>query len=227
VVDVNAAHLPRLVWKQGLERDEIVALDDEVANAGVAAAELWHVLEQVERHFMVMFDDGILADPIESGHGGSGEGVDGRDARNGFKIFGVLRKDDADVFPEHEIGKLAVEIVLTPHFPRHAEIERFINRFQRKRKDGQAAQAGDGANFFPCQVRAVGRLVCGAVEVREHFRKVLDGNAQLHVIPVPQGEDFPRQTMPRITGQCGVDQHVGIHQHPAGDFVNAYRFPLG
>ena len=67
-VDANALHLTGVVWEQRLEGDEVVSLDDEVAGAGVTAGEVRHVLEQVERHFQVMFDDGFLADPIECGH---------------------------------------------------------------------------------------------------------------------------------------------------------------
>jgi hypothetical protein len=67
-VDVDAFDLARVVGQQGLERDEVVALDDEIAATGVAEGEIGHVLKQVERDFEVVIHHGVLADPVQRGH---------------------------------------------------------------------------------------------------------------------------------------------------------------
>jgi len=68
-IDADAFHLTGEVREQGFEGDEIVTLRDDVAASRIAAGELRHILEQVEGNFQVVFDDGILADPVEGGHG--------------------------------------------------------------------------------------------------------------------------------------------------------------
>jgi len=70
-VDVDALHLAGVARQQGLERVQVVALHDQVAAVAavvVAAAELWHRLQQAERHVLVVLDDGFLADPVQCGH---------------------------------------------------------------------------------------------------------------------------------------------------------------
>ncbi len=64
--------LSSVVGQQRLERDEVVALDDEVAAAGVAAGEIGHVLEEMERDVMVVVDDGVLPDPVQGRHDSCG-----------------------------------------------------------------------------------------------------------------------------------------------------------
>ncbi len=58
-----------VVREKGLEGFEVVALDDQVAAAGVAAGEVGHVLEQAEGHLLVVIDDGFFTDPVQCGHG--------------------------------------------------------------------------------------------------------------------------------------------------------------
>jgi len=70
-VDVDALHLAGVARQQGLERMQVVALYDQVAAAAVAAGQVGHRLEQSEGHFLVMLDDGFLADPVQCGHGAS------------------------------------------------------------------------------------------------------------------------------------------------------------
>ena len=72
-VDVDALHLPGVARQQGLEGMKVVALHDEVAAVTpfpIAAGKRRHRLEQAEGHFLVVFDDGVLADPVERGHCG-------------------------------------------------------------------------------------------------------------------------------------------------------------
>ncbi len=57
------------VREQGLEDNEIVTLCDDVSGSGIATGEFRYVLKQVEGNFQMMIDDGVLADPIEGGHG--------------------------------------------------------------------------------------------------------------------------------------------------------------
>ena len=54
--------------RQGLERVQIVALHDHVAAGGIAARKFRHRLQQAERHFFVVSDDGFLADPVQCRH---------------------------------------------------------------------------------------------------------------------------------------------------------------
>ena len=67
-VDVDALDLPGVVREKGLEGFKVVALDDQVAAAGVAAGEVRHVFEQAEGHLLVMVYDGFFSDPIQCGH---------------------------------------------------------------------------------------------------------------------------------------------------------------
>ena len=67
-VDLNALDLTGLVRKERLERDEIVALNNEVARAGVAAGQVGHVLEQVKRNLLVVIHHSFLPDPVQRGH---------------------------------------------------------------------------------------------------------------------------------------------------------------
>lgn len=74
-VDIDALHLPRIARQQGLQRVQVVALHDEVAGrigaaVGIAARQRRHRLQQAERHLLVVFDDGFLADPVQRGHAG-------------------------------------------------------------------------------------------------------------------------------------------------------------
>ena len=69
-IDAGAFHPTPVIGKERFEPDEVVALHDQIAAAGVTAGELGHVLEQMERNLQVMVDDGVLADPVECGHAG-------------------------------------------------------------------------------------------------------------------------------------------------------------
>jgi hypothetical protein len=64
-------HLTGEVREQGLKGDEIVALCDDVSGSRLTTGEFRHALEQVEGNFQVVFDDGVLVDPVEGGHGAS------------------------------------------------------------------------------------------------------------------------------------------------------------
>ncbi len=44
-VDVDALHLSGVIGQQGFEGNEVVALDNEVARAGVATGEFRHVFQ--------------------------------------------------------------------------------------------------------------------------------------------------------------------------------------
>src|ERR1035441_7343541 len=67
-VDGDALHLAGVVWQQGLECDEVVALHDEVAATGIAAGEIRHVLKQVKGHLQVVVHHGLFPNPVECGH---------------------------------------------------------------------------------------------------------------------------------------------------------------
>ena len=68
-IDIDALHLPAGARQQGLERVQVVALDDEVAAPRIARGKLGNRFEQAKWNVLVMFDDGGLADPVEGGHG--------------------------------------------------------------------------------------------------------------------------------------------------------------
>ena len=68
-VNVDALHLPGVVRQQRLERDQIVALHNEIARARLAHGKLRHVAQQMERNGVVMIHNGFFSDPIEGGHG--------------------------------------------------------------------------------------------------------------------------------------------------------------
>ena len=63
-VNVDALHLAGVVGQQRLEGDEVVALHDEVAAAGVAAGEFRHVLEQVKGHLQVVVHHSLFPNPV-------------------------------------------------------------------------------------------------------------------------------------------------------------------
>jgi hypothetical protein len=77
-VDVDALHLPGVARQQRLERVQVVALHDQVAAVvaltpgpspgGRGEGQFRQRLQQAERHLLVVFDDGLLADPVECGH---------------------------------------------------------------------------------------------------------------------------------------------------------------
>ena len=67
-VDVDALDLARITRQQGLQGQQVVALHDEVAAgaiAGMTRRQRGHGLQQVERHVLVVFNNGIFADPVE------------------------------------------------------------------------------------------------------------------------------------------------------------------
>ena len=67
-VNADALHPAPVVRQQRLEGHEVVTLGDEIARAGIAAAEIGHVFQQVKGHLEVMVDDGFLADPVQCGN---------------------------------------------------------------------------------------------------------------------------------------------------------------
>jgi len=71
-VDIDAFDASGVFRQQGLEGVEVVALDDEVAGGGVALGELGVGFEQADGHLLVVADDGVFSDPVESGHEGAG-----------------------------------------------------------------------------------------------------------------------------------------------------------
>ena len=69
-VDVDALDLPGITRQQRFERDEVVALDDEVLGVALSrrAGQVWHFLQQPKRHFGMMTDNRLLPDPIQRRH---------------------------------------------------------------------------------------------------------------------------------------------------------------
>ncbi len=70
-VDVQALHLARVLGQQRFQREQVVALDDEIAAGGVAARELGHFPQRPRFHALVVIDDGIPADPAQRRHAAS------------------------------------------------------------------------------------------------------------------------------------------------------------
>jgi hypothetical protein len=67
------------VGEQGFEGEEVVALHEQAAltpipssggrgERGVRDRQLLIAFEQMKRHFFMVVDDGVLADPVEGGH---------------------------------------------------------------------------------------------------------------------------------------------------------------
>ena len=79
-VDGDAFHLAGVVGQERFESEQVVGLEDKVSGAGVAARQGGHILEQVERDFVVVAHHRIFPDPIQRGHKcavfptGAGEG---------------------------------------------------------------------------------------------------------------------------------------------------------
>jgi hypothetical protein len=48
---------------------QVVALDDEVAAARLAAGQLGHISKEVKRDLQVVVDHRVFADPVQGGHG--------------------------------------------------------------------------------------------------------------------------------------------------------------
>ena len=67
-VDVDALDLAGVIGQQRLERDQVVALDDEVAGARVAAGEFRHVFQQMKGHFQVVVHHRLFPDPVQRRH---------------------------------------------------------------------------------------------------------------------------------------------------------------
>ena len=63
-IDIDALHLSGIVGQQRLERDEVIALDNKIAVARLAAGKTRHVLKQVKRHLKVMVDYSFFSDPV-------------------------------------------------------------------------------------------------------------------------------------------------------------------
>lgn len=68
-VDVDAFDLAGVVGQEGLEGQEVVALDEEVAGVGVADGEGGVGAQEVVGHLSVVVDDGVFSDPVERRHG--------------------------------------------------------------------------------------------------------------------------------------------------------------
>ena len=74
-IDADTLHLPGVARQQRLEGVEIVALHNQIARSGIAMGELLVRFEQAERHLLVVPHNGVLADPVQCGHGTPGVGV--------------------------------------------------------------------------------------------------------------------------------------------------------
>jgi len=68
-VDVNALHLIAVIGQQGFERVQIVALDEQVAGAGLADRAVAVAVDEAVGDVLIVIDDGFFADPVERGHG--------------------------------------------------------------------------------------------------------------------------------------------------------------
>jgi len=68
-INAGTLDLPGVVREQRLERDEVVALHDEVAAAGIADGKLRNIFEKMKRHLVVVIHHGFFANPVECGHG--------------------------------------------------------------------------------------------------------------------------------------------------------------
>jgi hypothetical protein len=67
-INVDALHLTCVVGKERLERNEIIALYDEIPVARLAAGKVRHVFEQVKRHLVVMIHHRLFPDPVQRRH---------------------------------------------------------------------------------------------------------------------------------------------------------------
>lgn len=68
-IDVDTLHLASVVRQQRLERNKVVALNNEIAATWVTTGKFRHVFEQVKGDLLMMVDDGFFADPIQRWHG--------------------------------------------------------------------------------------------------------------------------------------------------------------
>lgn len=68
-VDVDALHLAAVVRQQGLQGQEIVSLDQQIAGAGIADREAGVNFSRW-RDFAMLIENGFFADPVESRRAG-------------------------------------------------------------------------------------------------------------------------------------------------------------
>jgi hypothetical protein len=67
-IDVDALHLAGVVRQERFERNEVIALHDEISVTRLAAGEIGHVFEQVKRHLVVMIHHRLFPNPIQRRH---------------------------------------------------------------------------------------------------------------------------------------------------------------
>jgi len=63
-IDRDTFDLPRVIRKQCLESDEVVALDNEVAIARLAASEIGYVFKKVKGDLQVVIDHPLFPNPV-------------------------------------------------------------------------------------------------------------------------------------------------------------------
>jgi hypothetical protein len=68
-VNVDALHLAGVVGEEGLEGQEVVAFDQEVAASGIADGELRVAAQEMIRNLAMVVEDSLLADPVQRRHG--------------------------------------------------------------------------------------------------------------------------------------------------------------
>jgi hypothetical protein len=67
-VNVNTFNLTRVIREQGLERNEVVPLDNEVAFSRLTARQFRYIFQKVKRDLVMVVYDSFLTDPVQSGH---------------------------------------------------------------------------------------------------------------------------------------------------------------
>jgi len=67
-IDVDAFHLPGVVWKEIFKGKEIVAFNQEIAGSRIADGELGNLFQQVKRHLPMMILNRLPPDPIQCRH---------------------------------------------------------------------------------------------------------------------------------------------------------------
>ncbi len=67
-VDVDSLDLSGAVREQRLERDEVVALHDEITASGIATSQVRHVFEQVKWYLEVIIHHCLFSNPVQCWH---------------------------------------------------------------------------------------------------------------------------------------------------------------
>ena len=63
-VDIDALYLPGIIRKQCLERNKVIALNDQITVPRFATGAVRHVLEQAKGDFQVVVHHRLFSDPV-------------------------------------------------------------------------------------------------------------------------------------------------------------------